>query len=98
LEDLRNKSLIVSRPDGWLYDKEVILEYILHQKTENLKKTKEYEKQKSRDDKSVKELVDMQAKERLEKFIKTEGKLVSSSITSGASSSGIKSKDDGTGL
>jgi hypothetical protein len=34
------------RPDGYLYDKEAILEYIVHQKREIARKLKEYEKQK----------------------------------------------------
>ncbi len=34
------------RPDGYLYDKEAILEYILHQKRDIAKKLKQYEKQK----------------------------------------------------
>jgi hypothetical protein len=69
------------------------LEYILHRKTENLKKTREFEKQKNRDDRDLKELDDIREKERVEKFIKTEGKLVSSTITSGPSST----KSDTTG-
>jgi len=38
--------LSVPRPDGHLYDKEAILENILHQKIEITKKTKEFERQK----------------------------------------------------
>ena len=33
-------------PDGYLYDKEAILEYIIHQKKEIARKLKEYERQK----------------------------------------------------
>lgn len=36
-------------PDGYLFDKEAILEYILHQKREIARKQKEYEKQIKRD-------------------------------------------------
>nr|XP_029491177.1 nitric oxide synthase-interacting protein isoform X1 [Oncorhynchus nerka] len=36
----------VVTPDGYLYEKQAILEYILHQKTEIAKKMKAYEKQK----------------------------------------------------
>jgi len=36
----------VMTPDGYLYEKQAILEFILHQKTENAKKMKAYEKQK----------------------------------------------------
>lgn len=38
----------VITPDGYLYDKEAILECILHQKTEIARKTKEFEKQRKR--------------------------------------------------
>ena len=38
----------VITPDGYLYDKEVILECLLHQKTEIARKTKEFDKQKKR--------------------------------------------------
>jgi hypothetical protein len=37
------------RQDGYLYDKEAILEYILKQKKEIARKQKEYEKQKNRE-------------------------------------------------
>ena len=36
------------RPQGYLYDKEAILEYILHQKREIARKMKEYERQKNK--------------------------------------------------
>ncbi|XP_077995158.1 nitric oxide synthase-interacting protein-like [Glandiceps talaboti] len=38
----------VLTPTGWLYDKEAILEYILHQKNEIARQMKEYEKQKKK--------------------------------------------------
>lgn len=38
----------VVTPDGYLYDKEAILEYILHQKREIARKMKEFEKQKQK--------------------------------------------------
>ena len=43
-----NKNLLWYRQDGYLFDKEAILEYILHQKREISKKLKEFEKQKSK--------------------------------------------------
>jgi len=64
--------------DGYLYDKEAILEYILHQKRDNLKKLKQYEAQKNREKKDIQELADIASKQKLEKFLKTEGKLVTS--------------------
>ena len=38
----------IFRPDGFVYDKEAILEYILTKKRENSKKMREFEKQKVR--------------------------------------------------
>jgi nitric oxide synthase-interacting protein len=35
-------------PDGYIFEKEAILEYIVHQKTENARRMKEYEKQKTK--------------------------------------------------
>lgn len=64
--------------DGYLFDKEAILEYILHQKTENLKKQREFEKYNQRKEKEIKELADLEKKQQIEKFLKTEGKIVSS--------------------
>lgn len=44
---------------------------------ENAKLLKKYQKQKEDYDKDAKELGDIESKEKLEKFLKTEGKLVS---------------------
>ena len=41
-------SLFVFRADGHLFDKEAILQYILTQKKESMRKLKEFEKQKAR--------------------------------------------------
>ena len=40
--------LLACRPDGFLYDKEAILEYIIHQKRDIARKLKEFEKQKGK--------------------------------------------------
>lgn len=40
-------------PDGYLYDKEAILEYILHQKREIARHMKEYERQKRKEEVGV---------------------------------------------
>ena len=47
LKDPQNLSSF--RQEGYLYDKEAILEYILKKKKENARKQKEYEKQKNRE-------------------------------------------------
>lgn len=71
--------MIISRPDGWIYEKESILEYILHKKVENARLMKLYEKQKEETEhdggKSSSEALEQT---RLEKFLKSEGKLVGS--------------------
>jgi nitric oxide synthase-interacting protein len=84
----------MNRPDGWIYEKESILEYILHKKTENARLLKEYERQKNDRNKELKELAEIEQKEKLEKFLKSEGKLVSSALkeTSLASSSSTSEK------
>lgn len=63
----------VITPDGWIYEKEAILEYILHKKMENAKLLKQFEKQKDQKNKDLVELAEIEQKEKLEKFLKTEG-------------------------
>ena len=36
-------------PEGWLFDKEALLKYIIEKKQEYARKLKEYERQKDRD-------------------------------------------------
>lgn len=75
------------RPEGWIYEKEAILEFILHKKLENAKMLKKYQKQKEEHDKEMKDLADIESKEKLDKFMKTEGKLVSSTEKESSTSS-----------
>ena len=74
----------MNRPEGWIFEKEAILEYILHKKLENAKALKLYHKHNENKDNDLKELAEIEQKERLEKFLKAEGKLVSSSVNSSA--------------
>lgn len=53
LQPCRNPVLT---PDGFLYDKESILEYIIQQKKQIARKLKEYEKQKNKEKEEMKEL------------------------------------------
>lgn len=39
---------VLCRPEGHVFDKEAILEYIIHQKREIARKLKEFEKQKDK--------------------------------------------------
>ncbi|KTF96248.1 hypothetical protein cypCar_00012045 [Cyprinus carpio] len=77
--------------DGYLYEKEAILQYILHQKTEIAKKMKAYEKQK----KALKSEGQLESKseerKRAEKFKQRENNIVSKPINPFTSE---KSKDE----
>ena len=53
---------------------------------------KQYEKQKEKSEKELKDLSSLAEKEKLEKFLKAEGKLVSSSI--GSTSATTKTKEN----
>uniref|UniRef100_A0A671RFL7 Nitric oxide synthase-interacting protein n=2 Tax=Sinocyclocheilus anshuiensis TaxID=1608454 RepID=A0A671RFL7_9TELE len=79
--------------DGYLYEKEAILQYILHQKTEIAKKMKAYEKQKQ----ALKSEGQLESKseerERAEKFKQRENNIVSKPINPFTSE---KSKDEGS--
>ncbi|TNM94290.1 nitric oxide synthase-interacting protein [Takifugu rubripes] len=70
----------VVTPDGYLYDKQAILEFILHQKKEIAKQMKAYEKQKQ----TRKSTTQLQSKsgerEKVEKFKTTENSIVSKPI------------------
>lgn len=46
----------VITPEGYLYDKQAVLEYILHQKKEITKQMKKFEKQKHKEEEELKEL------------------------------------------
>lgn len=58
----------VVTPDGYIYDKEAILEYILTKKRENSKKMKEFERQKVKLVKDADDLAQTDAAGQLEKF------------------------------
>ncbi|TRY59952.1 hypothetical protein DNTS_017610 [Danionella cerebrum] len=92
--------------DGYLYEKEAILQYILHQKTDIAKKMKAYEKQKQALKSEGRLESKSEERERAEKFKQRENNIVSKPInpfTSGQSkeeenqkaSSSSSSKDAG---
>ncbi|XP_065836104.1 nitric oxide synthase-interacting protein-like isoform X2 [Oscarella lobularis] len=70
----------VVTPDGYLYDREAILECLLHQKREVARKMKEYEKQKKRQSKELEELAEAEHRAKVEKFEKQERTLSSAPI------------------
>lgn len=66
--------------DGFLYEKQAILEYILHQKTEIAKKMKAYEKQKQSLKTTDQSESKSAEKEKVEKFKSSESNIVSKPI------------------
>ncbi len=55
--------------EGYLFDKEAILEYYLAKKKEISRKLKEYEKQKKREENEINELKAAAHRSQVEKFI-----------------------------
>ncbi|XP_071357562.1 nitric oxide synthase-interacting protein isoform X1 [Trachinotus anak] len=87
----------VVTPDGYLYERQAILEYILHQKTEIAKKMKAYEKQKQAQRSSSQLESRSEERERVERFKTRENSIVSKPInpfTSGQNKGGEMSRTD----
>ena len=66
----------------------------MHKKLENSRALKLYQKYNDNKDNDLKELAEIERKERLEKFLKSEGKLVSSSVNSSNTATTSKSSDE----
>nr|CCU09388.1 nitric oxide synthase-interacting protein [Suberites domuncula] len=66
--------------DGYLYDKEAILECLLHQKRENARRLKEYERQKQRHEEKEFEQGREETHSMVAKFLSTEKSIVSKPI------------------
>jgi nitric oxide synthase-interacting protein len=75
----------VTTPDGFLYDKEAILENILHQKKENAKRLKEFERQRTKHQSELEELATAEARSKVEKFLATEKSIVTRPVDAFAS-------------
>ncbi|XP_059614102.1 nitric oxide synthase-interacting protein homolog [Phlebotomus argentipes] len=73
--------------DGHLFDKEAILQYMVTKKVEYCRKLKEYKKQRKDEDAEKEESAASEQRKLLEKFIKTETKIVSDSVLEGPSTS-----------
>ncbi|KAL6429320.1 hypothetical protein ACFW04_008195 [Cataglyphis niger] len=83
--------------DGYLFDKESILEYILTKKREYARKLKEYEKQKQKKEEQSQEQTANEELKKLQNFLKGEKTIVSngSNTTSdGTSVSNMKNGED----
>uniref|UniRef100_A0A6B2EJ24 Nitric oxide synthase-interacting protein homolog n=1 Tax=Phlebotomus kandelakii TaxID=1109342 RepID=A0A6B2EJ24_9DIPT len=73
--------------DGHLFDKEAILQYIITKKNKYSRKLKEFEKQRKEEEAEKEETVASEQRKLLEKFIKTETKIVSESVLDAPSTS-----------
>ncbi|XP_048376933.1 nitric oxide synthase-interacting protein [Stegostoma tigrinum] len=78
----------VITPDGYLYEKEAILEYILHQKTEIAKKIKAYEKQKNIKKTELAELAKAEKETKVKAFLEKESTIVSKPLNPFSSKEG----------
>uniref|UniRef100_A0A069DR42 Nitric oxide synthase-interacting protein homolog n=1 Tax=Panstrongylus megistus TaxID=65343 RepID=A0A069DR42_9HEMI len=58
--------------DGYLFDKEAIIQYIITKKTEISRKMKEYEKQKKKEESELAELAEAEKQSKINAFLKTE--------------------------
>ena len=88
LQPCRNPVLT---PDGYLYDKEAILECLLHQKTKIAKETKAYEKQAKKLAEEEKEKEKNQKEGRLNAFVAMEKRLITKPFASAGASSPAES-------
>ncbi|KAL3189929.1 hypothetical protein MRX96_020267 [Rhipicephalus microplus] len=75
----------VITPEGYLYDKECILEYIIKQKTENARLLKEYEAEQRREAKELQELALAEERSMAESFVCKERAIVSCSASTSSS-------------
>lgn len=66
--------------DGYLFDKEVILEYIIKKKNEKSKQMKEYEKLKKKEEEENKEKQALEVDKKISTFLKSENNIVSKPI------------------
>lgn len=69
---------VIHRKDGYLFDKEAILQYIITKKTEFAKKLKEYERQKQMEQNESNEANALEEQKKLIKFINTEKNVITS--------------------
>jgi len=61
--------------DGYLYDKEAILEYIIAKKNEYSRALKQYEKQKKKEERELEELAALEQANKVDKFVKAESNI-----------------------
>lgn len=66
--------------EGYLFDKEVILQYIITKKNEYHRKLKEYERLKKSDEEELLEKASEDTNEKIKNFLKAENNIVSNPI------------------
>lgn len=67
----------VITPDGYLYEREAIIEYMIQQKRLIAKKLKDYERHKAKEEVEQKRLLEEKKNERVNEFMKQEGSIIS---------------------
>lgn len=67
----------VITPDGYLYEREAIIEYMVQQKRQIAKQLKAYERQKGKEEMEQQRLVQEKKDERVKQFMKQEGSIIS---------------------
>ncbi|XP_015791891.1 nitric oxide synthase-interacting protein [Tetranychus urticae] len=82
----------VVTPEGFLFDKEAVLEYIIHKKAEIARKLKQYEKDKKKHEMEMAELAEAEEQTKAEKFSNMERGLINPSTLNGSSTSNDISK------
>ncbi|XP_073975127.1 nitric oxide synthase-interacting protein homolog [Rhodnius prolixus] len=65
--------------DGYLFDKEAIIQYIITKKTEISRKMKEYEHQKKKEEAELAELAEAERQSKIKAFLKTEKNIAGNS-------------------
>lgn len=75
----------VCRKDGYLFDKEVILQYIITKKNEYHRKLKEYERLKKSEEEELLEKASEETDEKIRNFLKAENNIVSKPVKAFAS-------------
>lgn len=68
--------------EGYLFDKEAIIQYIITKKNETSRKLKEYEKQKRKEKTELEELAEAERRSKLNDFLKIEKNIVSNGSSS----------------
>jgi len=67
----------VITPDGYLYEREAIIEYMIQQKRLIAKKLKDYERHKGKEEEEQRRMLQEKKDERVKEFMKQEGSIIS---------------------